>query len=187
MKNPAILKVPKPCWELNYCPYGPLVEDFPALPPTRADAIKHQEFLKEQMKRGAYKGKKKFLIQRMIKQFDPKNYPITIDPEIREKTCNIFGHICPVFFVSEAFTETFTPRRASRSMPRDVMIRVVRRDNYICQICGKHLLETEMEFDHIIPLSKGGTSEESNLRLTCKDCNRSKGSKADFELSYEDL
>lgn len=32
-----------------------------------------------------------------------------------------------------------------------------------------------MQIDHIIPLSKGGTNEISNLHGTCQYCNRSKG------------
>jgi 5-methylcytosine-specific restriction endonuclease McrA len=32
----------------------------------------------------------------------------------------------------------------------------------------------EVEFDHVIPMSKGGSSEEQNLRVACFDCNRSK-------------
>ena len=44
----------KPCWELKYCPYGPLVEDFPLLPPTRSEAIEHNDFLKEQLSKKAY-------------------------------------------------------------------------------------------------------------------------------------
>jgi hypothetical protein len=39
----------KPCWELKYCPYGPLIEDFPLLGPTRKEAIEHNEFLKTQL------------------------------------------------------------------------------------------------------------------------------------------
>ena len=35
----------KPCWELKYCPYGPVVEQFPLLGPTREGAIAHNEFL----------------------------------------------------------------------------------------------------------------------------------------------
>jgi 5-methylcytosine-specific restriction endonuclease McrA len=59
-------------------------------------------------------------------------------------------------------------------------MRVVRRDNYTCQNCGKHLLDTEVEFDHVIPVSKGGSSEEHNIRLTCFDCNRSKSDHVDL-------
>ncbi len=37
----------KPCWELKYCLYGPLVEQFPLLPTTLADVEEHNEYLKQ--------------------------------------------------------------------------------------------------------------------------------------------
>ena len=85
--------------------------------------------------------------------------------------------MCPVFFVSEPLTETIEMRRISRYIPRATMFRVVRRDNSTCQICGKHLLDNEIEFDHKIPYSKGGSTEENNIQVTCFDCNRVKSSK----------
>lgn len=54
------------------------------------------------------------------------------------------------------------------------------RDNYTCQKCGisitdePHLL---LEIDHIVPISRGGVTVESNLQTLCWKCNRSKGSK----------
>jgi 5-methylcytosine-specific restriction endonuclease McrA len=36
------------------------------------------------------------------------------------------------------------------------------------------LKDNEVEFDHIIPIAKGGSSEEHNIRLTCDDCNADK-------------
>src|SRR5947208_7931432 len=42
----------KPCWELKYCPYGPLVEDFPFPPPTRAATEKHNEYLRKCLETG---------------------------------------------------------------------------------------------------------------------------------------
>jgi 5-methylcytosine-specific restriction endonuclease McrA len=57
-----------------------------------------------------------------------------------------------------------------------MFLRIVRRDNQTCQICGKYLKEDEIEIDHIVPFSQGGPTEESNLRVLCKDCNRKKQS-----------
>jgi hypothetical protein len=54
------------------------------------------------------------------------------------------------------------------------------RDFYTCKTCNisthteRNLL---LEIDHIIPLSKGGFTTESNLQTLCWRCNRSKGSK----------
>jgi hypothetical protein len=39
-------RVCKPCWELKYCPYGPLVEQSPLLPSKRQDIIDHNDYLK---------------------------------------------------------------------------------------------------------------------------------------------
>ncbi|OGF51365.1 MAG: hypothetical protein A2044_01735 [Candidatus Firestonebacteria bacterium GWA2_43_8] len=89
--------------------------------------------------------------------------------------------MCPVFFVNEPLTETSEARRVSRNISREVMLKVVRRDNSTCQICGQHLLDKEIEFDHIIPFSKGGSTEESNIRVTCLDCNRAKTNKFPVE------
>ncbi len=72
-------------------------------------------------------------------------------------------------------TETEEERRIGRGhLGFAKMMRIVRRDDYRCQHCQKKLQDNEVEFDHIIPVSKGGSSEEHNIRLTCFDCNRDK-------------
>lgn len=175
--NNRIKKVAKPCWELKYCPYGPLVEDFPLLGPTREEAIEHNNFLIKQLEKRAYKGRKRILFQKEVRDFNPNDYPVKHSRDDLEKACSVFGHLCPVYFVNEPFTETSELRRISRNIPRHIMLRVVRRDNNQCQRCGKILKDSEIEFDHIIPLSKGGSSEENNIRVTCLSCNRSKSNK----------
>lgn len=112
-----------------------------------------------------------------VKDFNPEEYPEFIPKEVEEMSCNIFGHICPVVFVGESITETSEKRRKGRYISFKTKIRVVRRDNHTCQECSKHLKDDEVEFDHIIPVSKGGSSEEHNIRLTCYDCNRDKTDK----------
>lgn len=54
------------------------------------------------------------------------------------------------------------------------------RDHYTCCNCGNSTLTEPnllLEIDHIIPVSKGGLTEESNLQTLCWKCNRSKGNK----------
>ncbi len=49
------------------------------------------------------------------------------------------------------------------------------RDNRACVWCHKDLLYSEATADHIVPKSKGGTNEASNLQLMCGRCNNRKG------------
>ncbi|MCM3922277.1 TerD family protein [Frankia sp. AiPs1] len=64
--------------------------------------------------------------------------------------------------------------RASRTIPQEVKAEVWRRDGGVCVECGggEHL-----EFDHVIPYSRGGASSVNNLQLLCRRCNRSKGAR----------
>ena len=75
--NRRTKNVCKPCWELKYRPYGPLVEDFPLLGPTRNEGIEHHEFLNKQLAAGAYNGAKRRWFVREVKEFNPKRYPVT--------------------------------------------------------------------------------------------------------------
>ena len=91
--------------------------------------------------------------------------------------CRVFGHICPLCSTPRGWSETSADRRMGRYIPPPVKMRVARRDNYTCQQpgCGKVLPDFEIEFDHIIPVARGGSSEEHNLRVMCREHNRSKG------------
>ncbi len=63
-------------------------------------------------------------------------------------------------------------QRDSRSIPQEVKAEVWQRDGGKCVECGEsHYLE----FDHIIPLSRGGATSASNLQILCRGCNREKG------------
>ena len=167
-------QVCKPCWELKYCPYGALVEQFP-VPLDRPTVEHHVKFLKEQLASGAYTGKKRKEFQKRVKELNPKDFPRELHQKIMDMTCSIFGHLCPVFFVNEPFSETVQMRKVTRHVPRDVALRVARRDNYTCQMCGRSLRDDEIEFHHKIPYSKGGSTEEDNLEVACSDCNRVQG------------
>jgi len=58
------------------------------------------------------------------------------------------------------------------SIPKQVRMFVWQRDRAQCVDCNSN---HNLEFDHIIPLSKGGSNTERNLQLLCALCNRRKG------------
>ncbi len=51
---------------------------------------------------------------------------------------------------------------------------IVARDGGRCWICGRPVTEETRQFDHVIPLSKGGEHSTRNIRLACQFCNYSK-------------
>jgi hypothetical protein len=57
-------------------------------------------------------------------------------------------------------------------IPDDVKVFVWQRDRGACVNCGGR---SQLEFDHVVPLSMGGSNTERNLQLLCEACNRAKG------------
>jgi len=55
-----------------------------------------------------------------------------------------------------------------------VRIRVMKRDRFQCTYCGVPGTDAELEVDHIIAKSKGGSHHMSNLTTSCRKCNQSK-------------
>jgi hypothetical protein len=59
-------------------------------------------------------------------------------------------------------------------IPEEVRIYVWRRDNGRCVKCNG---DKDLEFDHIIPISEGGSNTERNIQLLCAKCNKEKSNK----------
>lgn len=51
---------------------------------------------------------------------------------------------------------------------------ILNRDNFTCQYCGRKSPNVVLHVDHIIPRSKGGTSNKNNLITACMECNLGK-------------
>ena len=64
--------------------------------------------------------------------------------------------------------------KMSESLRHDVL----KRDNSTCQLCGMSAKDgAKLQVDHIIPVSKGGKTEMSNLQTLCSRCNIGKSNK----------
>lgn len=75
----------------------------------------------------------------------------------------------------ELFEKLKTLERTQRDrpgIPDEVRIFVWRRDGGHCVRCGS---DHNIEFDHIIPLARGGSNTARNIQILCESCNRSKG------------
>lgn len=59
-------------------------------------------------------------------------------------------------------------------IPNYVKNAVWQRDKECCSYCKSNI---NLEFDHIIPISKGGSNTIQNLQLLCRVCNRRKSNK----------
>ena len=61
--------------------------------------------------------------------------------------------------------------------PAFTRFNVFLRDRFSCQYCGNNFLASDLTFDHVVPRSKGGKTNWTNVVAACGPCNRKKGNK----------
>lgn len=74
-----------------------------------------------------------------------------------------------------------------KEFSQEVKNKVLERDGYICQLCGKELRKEEKAVDHIIPLSVGGTNTKENGQIVCYDCNNRKENRENKEVINKNI
>jgi 5-methylcytosine-specific restriction endonuclease McrA len=57
------------------------------------------------------------------------------------------------------------------------------RDGNRCQYCGKGFQRTELNLDHVVPRSRGGTTTWENVVCSCVACNLRKGGRTPDEAN----
>lgn len=80
------------------------------------------------------------------------------------KTCKSMDH-------------TFKHRSKTRVLGVARRRYVFERDGGKCYMCGIELTLDTFELDHLLPVAKGGSNSESNLAVSCRRCNRSRGTR----------
>lgn len=76
----------------------------------------------------------------------------------------------------------YTPNthKTQREPSLGLRFSVLKRDNFKCCTCGASPAkdpEVELHIDHVVPWSKGGETELSNLQTLCSKCNIGKSDK----------
>src|SRR6201995_1962917 len=75
------------------------------------------------------------------------------------------------------------PRRFRRQLTNPVLFA---RDHSRYQYCGRHVTELKpreaLTRDHLIPLSRGGSNEWTNVVAACSPCNTRKGNRLPAEI-----
>lgn len=75
--------------------------------------------------------------------------------------------------------ETARERARSQRRIEPFRLMVYERDGFRCRRCQRSAAEVTLSLDHVIPLSRGGSDDPSNLQTLCLPCNLAKG--ADIE------
>lgn len=85
---------------------------------------------------------------------------------------------CPTIVVGGSYCDPHAPApwaNSTRAKQRPIgwariRARVLRRDNNVCQYCGREATEV----DHVVPVSRGGSHNLTNLVASCSACNAKK-------------
>lgn len=87
-------------------------------------------------------------------------------------------------------TDTVSTGAQTKCLPRPIRSHIMERDNATCVYCGRlegqiapHEVATDgyMHIDHVIPATRGGSDEPSNLVCACAVCNRFKSNRTPDE------
>lgn len=83
--------------------------------------------------------------------------------------CSEYGNDAVPLWKMKVIKRESTNQR--KPIPSSVKKAVWKRDGGKCVNCGS---EVDIEYDHIIPVAKGGSSTIQNIQILCKKCNRKK-------------
>lgn len=68
-------------------------------------------------------------------------------------------------------------RPKNRNVVRFCRENVYLRDEYTCQYCGHEFHPKQLTLDHVVPASKQGLKNWTNVVTACRDCNQKKANR----------
>lgn len=140
---------------------------------------KQEAFRKQQQQRAISKRLQDEKTAR--EEMPPPNYCTTCgesDWRLKETSPNIRSAMWECRHCNKSIrilSKMLRPTTTQRApIPKNTQREVWRRDQGCCVECG---CKENIEFDHIIPVSKGGANTVRNIQLLCQECNRAKSNK----------
>jgi hypothetical protein len=116
---------------------------------------------------GEFPRRRQYLFQDILWECDPRFTEV----EMKLLIANAFDEERRSFErLKQKLTNGSDGKVSRPSIPESVRIEVWRRDGGACK-CGSR---ERLEYDHIIPISKGGSNTARNIELLCEACNRQK-------------
>ena len=96
------------------------------------------------------------------------------------KECNICKN-CRISFIPYCKKNKFCSKECRKKYyqinqkEKNNRFLIFQRDGFKCRICGRMAKDgVQLNIDHWIPTSEGGTNKKENLITLCKECNVSK-------------
>jgi len=86
-----------------------------------------------------------------------------------------------LIFASDEFEPCGPETRTA--IPTHVKDQVTARDGLACRYCGSG--SDPLEYDHVLPWSRGGQHTLENLVVACRPCNRAKKDRTPSEMGWQ--
>ncbi len=116
------------------------------------------------------------VVNEKYQTFDFKGWS-GLSASAHEETVGLVDHVIRVPRVILLVGYDRVPRRQVRFSRYNIYT----RDKSTCQYCAKKLPRYQLNLDHVIPRSRGGTSRWDNVVCSCVPCNRRKGGRTPQE------
>ncbi len=110
------------------------------------------------------------VVNERYQTFDFKGWS-DLTVSVHEETVGLVNHVVRVPRVMLLVQYDRVPKRQVRFSRYNIYA----RDKSTCQYCGRRLPRHQLNLDHVIPRSLGGTSMWENVVCSCVPCNRRKG------------
>lgn len=138
------------------------------------EQAKREEFEKEELLKNAEIRKQIEIEERLKRKDEQFKERVKRDLLEKERKKQLESDAIQELIESGKLSYNFSLKNIRVPIPSHIMQAVWKRDMKCCVTCGSG---QSLEFDHIIPVAKGGSNSINNIQLLCQKCNRTKSSK----------